>query len=321
MRIRVSASGKLMLLGEHAVVYNRPCLVTAVNQRMRAWASVLDELVLVIEAEDVGVSGYKKSIKELGKGKIPQEAKFVEISVRNFIKKYAINKGVFVKTKSEFSSRVGFGSSAASAVCTVKALSELFNVKLSLKEIFDICYKTVLDIQGKGSGFDVAAAVYGGTLYYLTGGKIIKPLVIKKLPLVIGYTGFKASTSELIKLVAQKAEKYPQVIENIYDEIEKLVKTAKKALIKKDWSRFGQLMDFNQGYLESLGVGSRKLANMIYGARKAGALGAKLSGAGVGDCMISLVDEKNRAGVEKAIEEAGGEIIKLDFNAEGVRVE
>ena len=94
-----------------------------------------------------------------------------------------------------------------------------------------------------------------------------------------------------------------------------------KALIKKDWSRFGQLMDFNQGYLESLGVGSRKLANMIYGARKAGALGAKLSGAGVGDCMISLVDEKNRAGVEKAIEEAGGEIIKLDFNAEGVRVE
>ena len=80
-------------------------------------------------------------------------------------------------------------------------------------------------------------------------------------------------------------------------------------------------MNSNQKLLENLGVSTEKLQRMIGEARKAGAIGAKLSGAGGGDCMIALVNRKDRAGVEKAIEGAGGEIIKLNFSAEGVRVE
>lgn len=320
MKIETSAPGKLMLLGEHAVVYNRPCLVTAVDQRMHCWTSILDEPILTIEAEDVGLRGYKKTLEKLGQSKIPQVAKFVEIAVLNFRKKYPFNKGVAIKTKSEFSSQFGFGSSSAVAVCTIKALSELFKAKLSPKEIFDIGYQTVLDVQGKGSGFDVAAAVYGGTLYYVTAGKVIKQLKVEQLPIVVGYTGFKASTSEIVKQVAKKAAKYPRVIERIYDESKILVELAKKALKKKDWSTLGQLMDFNQGLLESLGVGSKKLAAMIYAAREAGALGAKLSGAGIGDCMIALVNKRNKKRVERAIKIVGDEIIKIGFNAEGVKV-
>jgi mevalonate kinase len=321
MKVEVSAPGKLMLLGEHAVVYNRPCLVTAVNQRMHVWASRLDEPVLMIEAKDVGLSEYKKSLPKLGQGKIFSSALFVETAVLNFRKKHPFNQGVAIKTKSGFSRQFGFGSSSAAAVCTIKALSELFNVKLSLKEVFEIGYQTILDVQGKGSGFDVAAAVYGGTLYYVTAGKVIKPLKVEKLPMVVGYTGFKARTSEIIKQVAKKAARYPQVIESIYDEIKILVELAKKALRKKDWSSLGQLMDFNQGLLEFLGVSSKKLAAMIDAARQAGALGAKLSGAGVGDCVIALVNKRNKKRVEKAIKKIGGEIVKVDFNVEGVKIE
>jgi mevalonate kinase len=80
-------------------------------------------------------------------------------------------------------------------------------------------------------------------------------------------------------------------------------------------------MNINQGYLESLGVSSAKLSAMIYAARDAGAYGAKLSGAGVGDCMIALAPDAKRKAIEKAIKAAGGEVLKIKTNAKGVSVE
>lgn len=320
-KVTVSAPGKLMLLGDHAVLYNHPCLVTSVNQRMKAIVEVLDEPKFQLEAEDVKITEYKKPLKDLGIGDIPRGARFVEIAVKNISKKYRLKSGLRIITKSEFSPRLGFGSSSASTVCTVKAISELFNLNLTSKEIFDLSYRTILDIQGTGSGFDVAAGVYGGTIYFLTGGKTIESLAINHLPLIIGYSGIKADTVTLINQVKEKAEKYPKIIKKIYSTIEELVELAKVKLLEKDLQSFGELMDINQGFLEALGVSSGKLANMIYAARSAGAYGAKLSGAGGGDCIIAIAPEKSRIAVEKAIIKTGGEVIKVKTNAEGVKVE
>src|SRR3989338_255096 len=305
-QIIVSAPGKLMLLGEHAVVYNRPSLVTAVDQRLTLKAETLENSVFELNAKDAGVTNYSKPLSELGKGDIPKGAKFVERAMYNFFARHpqsnrgSINNidsrlrgndiiGIRITTKSDFSPLFGFGSSSASTVCTLKALSELFNAKLSCRQIFELSFQTVLDVQGPGSGFDVAAATYGGTLYYSkAGSKTIKPLNLKHLPLIIGYSGIKADTVTLVKQVAEKAKKYPNVIENIYSQIGYLVDIAKKALLKEDYQTLGELMDLNQGLLVSLGVEGKKLADMIYAAREAGAYGAKLSGAGIGDCMIAI---------------------------------
>lgn len=321
MKISVSAPGKLMLLGEHAVVYNRPCLVTSVDQRMRVSVESIKEEVFFLDAPDVKVSNYKKPISELGKGDIPKGAKFVEIAVANFSKKHKIIGGLKVKTKSQFSSLFGFGSSSASTVCTIFALSALSRVKLSKKEVFDLSYKTVLDIQGRGSGFDVAAATFGGILYFFTGGKVIEPLKIKTLPLVVGYSGTKADSVTLMNQVSQREKKYPRAVKNIYDQIKDLVETGKKVLLKKDFQTFGELMDLDQGYLSTLGVSTKKLEDMIYSSREAGAYGAKLSGAGGGDCMIALTPENKRLAVSRAINSVGGEVIKVDLGVEGVRIE
>ncbi len=317
----ISAPGKLMLLGEHAVVYNHPCLVTAVGQRLFAEIELISKPVMQLDASDVNVAGYEKPLQDLGGGEMPQGARFIEIAVRNFLSKFPRDKGIKITTKSEFSSKFGFGSSSASTVCVIKGLSEIFGKKISKKECFDLAYKTVLDIQGKGSGFDVAAAIYGGTLYFVTGGKIIEPLKITELPIIIGYSGIKADTVTLIKQVAEKAKKYPEVINNIYLEIEKLVEQAKLAVLSKDWITLGELMNFNQGYLAALGVGSRKLAAMIYAARDVGAFGAKLSGAGVGDCMIAISSRGIRQKIEKEIKSVGGEVINIPVNVEGVKIE
>ncbi len=320
-KITVSAPGKLMLLGEHAVVYNHPCLVTAVDQRMRATVEALDVLEFQLEATDVNVTGYKKPLNELGVGDIPKGAKFVEIALKNLSEKYPLKTGIKVTTTSEFSSQFGFGSSSASTVCTVKAVSEILGLNLSNKEIFDLSYKTVLDIQGKGSGFDVAAAVYGGILYFVTGGKVIEPLDIKSLPLIVGYSGVKADTVTLVNNVKESFANRQDRLNEIYNEIEKLVNQAKDALVKKNWKKFGELMNENQKYLSELGVSIDKLDNMIKGALDAGAYGAKLSGAGGGDCMIVLCSVQGKPNIEKAIEATGGEIINVKANAEGVRIE
>ncbi len=317
-KITVSAPGKLMLLGEHAVVYGRPCIVTAVGQRMKATVELIDEPIFSLNAPDVAVTDYKKPMDQLGIGDIPKGAKFVEIAVKNFIEKYPIQGGLNVTTASEFSSQFGFGSSSASTVCVVKALSELTEVKLDTKAIFDLAYKTVLYIQGKGSGFDVAAAVYGGTLYFKKGGELIESLNIDSLPLIVGYSGVKADTVTLMNQVLQKDQ---IVVDQIYTEIGRLVEQAKPAVLNKDWPALGILMTDNQKLLKELGVSIQKLDDMISGAIKAGAYGTKLSGAGGGDCMIALAPDDKTQAVKDGITSAGGQVINVEANVEGVRID
>lgn len=321
MTITVSAPGKLMLFGEHAVVYDRPCIVTTVDQRMNVMVELLDTPEFMLDAADVQVIGYKKQMTDVGQGDIPNGATFVEIALRNFLEKHPVKSGIHVTTSSDFSSLVGFGSSSASTVCMVKALSELTQVNCSDKELFDLSYKTVLDIQGKGSGFDVAAAVYGGTLYFVTGGKTVEPLPVSDLPLIVGYSGVKADTVTLIGEVKKKLENEPEKVNRIFDAIAKIIEEAKPKIAQGDWERVGTLMNFNQEYLRDLGVSTAKLETMIAAAKTAGAYGAKLSGAGGGDCMIALVSQDKRMAVGEALTNAGGQVIDLAVNAAGVRVE
>lgn len=283
---------------------------------------------LQIEAPDVQVANYTKPLEHLGKGDIPKGARFIEFGVKNFLAHQGVSllgdslkRSIGISTRSEFSSQFGFGSSSASAVCVIKALSELFEIALSNKDIFDLAYKTVLDVQGKGSGFDVAAAIYGGTLGYVAGGEVIESLAVDELPLVVGYSGVKADTTEYIKLVSEKAAQFPELFTSIFDQIAALTTMAKFALIEKDWKTVGELMNLNQGYLEAIGVSTGKLSSMIYAAREAGALGAKLSGAGGGDCIIALYEKGKALAVKKAIEQSGRQVIDVATNVEGVRVE
>lgn len=320
-KITVSAPGKLELYGEHAVVYGRPCIVTSVDQRMKLTVELTKKPIFELHALDVQITNYQKPMSKLGSGDIPKGARYVEIALLNFIKKHPIKSGVKVTSKSKLNSLLGFGSSSASTVCIIKALSELTGKKLSSQQIFKIAHQTLLDIQGRGSGVDMAAVIFGGTIFFVTGGKTIKPLNLKSLPLIIGYTGFKAATAPLLNQVALKIKKYPKIGDHIFTGIGQLVPQAQKALLKGDFETAGEIMNFNQGYLSSLGVSSAKLDAMINGAKDAGSYGAKLSGAGRGDCMIAFALPSKVNAVKKAINKAGGKVINIKSNVEGVRVE
>jgi len=318
--IKVSAPGKLMLFGDHAVVHGRPCIVTSVNHRMSVSLEKRNDNQVLLSAPDVNFEDYIVSINDLSKPH-PKEVKFVLTAISNFFSKYKIKSGLEIKTKSEFSAKVGLGSSSAVTVSTIKGSAELFEIEMTNKELFDLSYKTVLDIQEVGSGFDVAAAIYGGTLYFVTGGEVIEPLEIGGIPLIVGYTGIKADTSTLVKMVGQKLKEEPEKINEIFDKSGEIVNLAKTEMENSNWKQVGELMNQNQALLRDLDVSSKELENLIKATLDSGAYGAKLSGAGGGDCMIAIVDKKNKSSVEGAIERVGGEIIQVKLQTEGVKIE
>ncbi len=304
--ITVTAPGKLMLFGEHAVVYGQPCLVTAVNQRM------------TVELYHDGNKPYEVDLSEI------KDARFVSAIIDMFKEKFHLKIGkLHIKTNCGFSGKYGFGSSSAVTTAMVGAMSEIFNLSLNNKQIFDLSYEVVLKVQGVGSGFDIAAATFGGLLYFVKGGQVLEnlPLDLNQTCFVVGYSGIKSNTVEIIQQVAQKRAQEPEKFDRIMNAIGELVNQVKPKLLSHDWERVGKFMDFNQEYLRDLGVSNQKLEDLIAAAKNAGAWGAKLSGAGGGDCMIAISGNDKREAIEKAIEKAGGEALNIKMNAEGVKIE
>ena len=316
--VKASAPGKLLLCGDHAVVHGNPCIVTAVDHRAFVTLRNIEENSISVRAPDTGIENFSYPLPFNGLS-IPKGVSFVLQAVRNFYDKYDIKQGLRIETASEFPSSLGLGSSSAITVATIKALSENFGMKLSNREIFDLSYKTVLDVQGVGSGFDVAAAAYGGTLFYFTGGKIIEPLSVSKIPIIVGYTGRKADTPTIIHQVEEKMKTYPEFVLSSFNLISKTVLDAKKSIENHDWKSLGELFNFDHGLLSGLGVSCAELEKLIFAARNAGAYGAKLSGAGCGDCMIDVTEDTEN--IVTALDSAGGKVIPVRTGVSGARID
>lgn len=316
--IQVSAPGKLMLFGEHAVVHGKPCIVTSVDQRIEVKANFNGANELVVNAPQLGIKDYKQTVMQLCRQEMPKQMCFIEATVKRFYQKYGLKKGLNITTHSQFSHTFGFGSSSAITIATVKALSLLYQIKMSNKEIFDLGYQAVLDIQGVGSGFDLAAALWGGTLFYRKAASVVEQLKIKSLPLIVCYSGVKADTPTLVRQVAELKRKQPKKVIRIFNQIEEITFKAKKLLEQKKWRELGGLMNQNQKLLEKLEVSTMLLEKLIKAALNAGALGAKLSGAGGGDNIIALYPTNKRKKIEQALRKAGGKIMKVKLNSKGV---
>ena len=222
-KITVSAPGKLMLVGEHAVVYGYPCIVTSVNKK-------------------ISVTAEKKDHQTLN---LPGNSLFVKIAVSMFFQKFGIKSGLTLSTKSDFDSSFGLGSSSAVTVATIKALSILFNLNLSSSEIFDLSFEVVKKAQGLSSGFDLAAAIYGGVIYYQIG-KPIEKLPKRKMPLLAVYSGIKADTKTMIQKVSDFKKYKPKKANEMFSDISDLITKAKQAYFDSDWKRLGDI--FNQNH-------------------------------------------------------------------------
>lgn len=319
--VTASAPGKLMLLGEHAVVYGRPCIVTAVDQRMRATVERIDNPSFILHAPDVGLEEYHLALADITNAEIPKGARFLVEALQQFRVAHPFDGGIRVRTSSDFSSHFGFGSSSASTIAFLRAIDACIGTHLDLRTLFELAFAVVLAVQKTGSGFDVAAATWGGTLHYARGGEIATALPNHSFSLVVGYTGVKVETAPVVHRIREESLRDGGRIERLYDAMATVTAKGVTAFSHADWPAFGVLMDEQQALLRDLGVSSDVLERCILAAKQAGALGAKLSGTGIGDCMIALGTPETVPAIMDAITAAGGIILPVRVQAPAVRLE
>lgn len=308
-----------MLLGDHAVVYDHPCIVTAVNQRLYVETERQRKLSLILCAPDLGLQKYEKSLETLGTGPLPKPVQFIESVYKRFLEKHPQTSGVAVQTRSDFSSTFGFGSSSAVSTAFAFSLFKLYEIPFTEKELFELCYQAVIDVQGVGSGFDIASAIWGGTILYKRGASVLEKLSIQNLPLIVVYTGIKADTPTIVRQVGEQYKQDSVAIEKLFTQNEKDVIAGKDALEKGDWNVLGKIFSHSQKLLEKLHVSSDSIQKACSLLNKSGCLGAKLSGAGIGDCVLGVATPETLAKIKKDF--SSFKVMDIELQAEGVRLE
>lgn len=314
--IVTSAPGKVILFGEHAVVYGKPALVGAIDKRIYVRVERRKDETIEIFSEDLKHKKTSFSLKNKTP-QLPEEFEYVKEALAitfDFLDKSC---GLDIKISSGIPPASGLGSSAAVSIATILAISKSLDTNLKDKEIARLGHKVELKVQGAASPTDTAIATFGGVLF-VEPSKNAFERIDCSISLVIGYTGDARSTKELVKKVKLLKERNPSVIDPIIEDIGRVTREARKRLEKGE--DIGELMNKNHELLEALGVSTKKLSTLVYKAREAGAMGSKLTGAGGGGSMIAYTP-KNQEKVIKAIEDLGCMALKAQISKEGVRVE
>jgi mevalonate kinase len=300
--VQATAPGKIILFGEHAVVYHRPAIAVPVadvraratlqpNQSghdFRIIASDLDRDYRLYQAgpDDPLAAIVQLACQHLGQFASPE----VRLTVTSTI---PLGRGL--------------GSGAAISTAIVKALGRYFGRRLPPAELSALVYEVEKHYHGTPSGIDNTVVAFEQPVYFIKGRPIQRLAVSRPFTLVVGDTGLVAPTHRVVDDLRQRWQAAPELFEGYFDEIGAIASQARVAIERElvEVQVIGKLMDQNQELLETIGVSSPELERLIEAARGAGALGAKLSGAGWGGNMIALVQPDAASSVAKALTEAG----------------
>ena len=306
---KVKVPGSLMLFGEHAVLYGKTALVGAINKYIT--------VTLVFRADDlvyIKSSALGEHRIALKKFKIEDPFKFVLAAIKR--KRAGLKCGFDLLIESDFSPTVGFGSSAAVTVATLAVLEHAMSGVIPDKlDLFHEALAVVRSVQKVGSGADIAASIFGGILAYRRGSH--PKLYIKKLPklipLTVVYSGSKVATPIVVQAVKYLRAKHLKIFDCIYDAMDKCSLEAITAIKEQDLQRLGELMNIHQGLQDAIGVNNVRLSELIFALRSRKEIkGAKISGAGLGDCVIGLgkINSKCDGYIEQ---------IELELTANGLK--
>lgn len=324
MRAVAVTPAKVILFGEHFVVGGNTAISMAINLPTTVAAELQAGKQIVVSSEDLELeAGFSEGgrIQVLQKGEIDPEKTLrpiFEIANLTLKKLNRTGRGLRLIVKSQVPIGMGLGSSAATAVGTVSAITTLLRQPFSREQVFEAAYALERMVHGHPSGIDQATVTYGGLISYSKGQVEARLQTSKPPSLIIGNTRVRRSTGEFVGKVSRLRETQPEEYAKPALEAQRIVQRAIEVLKNGGPEDLGSLMNANQQLLEMVGVSSPELERLITAARSAGAFGAKLTGGGGGGCMIAAVDDKNRAAVARAILEAGGDVVPSEFVSTGV---
>ena len=295
--------GKVILLGEHSVVYGRHAIAVPVPQTIRVKVEDCKEgVTLMIPSWGIEYQ-LDKDIEQRQSFEKPAGAILERLNLSN--------KGMRIEVFPDIPRGMGLGGSAAIAVAIIRGLSNHFNLGLSDEEVNGMAFESEKIAHGNPSGIDNTMATFGQPLIYRTG----EPPLVERLninesfSLVVGFSRHEGVTAKTVRNVREGWRKNTAMYEKIFDDIDDLVLKSVTAIQNNDFALLGQMMNFCQGLLNALQVSNPELERLIGLAREAGALGAKLTGGGGGGAMVALV--KNESEVAEAIESEGFETLSF----------
>lgn len=295
------APGKVILFGEHAVVYGRPAIAVPIQQ-VSAEAEVTDwpegaAGEVLIEAPDV----ESRVLLSRARQEDPL-ARIVRLTLAEV--PTTGRQALRLVVRSSIPMASGLGSGAAVSVAVIRALSAHLGHPLLPERQSELAFEGEKLHHGTPSGIDNTVVTFNRPVYFRRGGTPQTLLIQRPFHLVIGDTGHPSPTSVAVGRVRDQWQASRPETEAIFDEIAEVVERARES-IAGDPDQLGGLMDENQALLEQLGVSSPELDRLLAAARKAGAAGAKLSGAGLGGNMIAFTAAADMGAVASALHQAG----------------
>ena len=300
--ITATAYGKLILLGEHAVVYGSPAIAIPLT-RLKVRTTIEPAIgqpqgKIHITAAFLNID---HDLSELGKDHFLVHTLNLLFS---FLGLQQLPTCRIILT-SELPIAAGLGSSAAIAVSLMRAMSAFLGHPLKLQELNTLAFQCEQAVHGNPSGIDNTVITYEKPIYYQRGEvtEFIQP--IHEFTFVVADSGIRKSTRESTSQLAQDLSTDPDAIQPHLDAITELVQHSKRSFQTGDLEALGKAMDANQEHLAALWLSCPELDTLILAARKAGALGAKLTGGGIGGHMVALVTPETEAKVTQALISAG----------------
>ena len=294
------APGKVILFGEHAVVYGRPAIAVPVNEVQAQAHTEPGESGqgIVVDAPDLG-----QRVVVCDAAEENPLAAIVRLAL--VAMKRSLNLDLTVTVTSTIPIARGMGSGAAISTAIVRALAAHLNHWFSSRTISDLVYQTEVLYHGTPSGIDNTVIAFEKPVYFVKeeGWEVF--WVGRPFLLAIADTGIGSSTREVVGDLRRRYEADPARYEPLFDRAGAIAVEARTAVEQGRPEALGQLMNENHQLLCDMGVSSQELDRLVIAAREGGALGAKLSGAGWGGNMIALVTEETRSRVDLMLRLAG----------------
>ena len=285
MKSIASAPGKIILFGEHFVVYGIKAILCSIDKRVKVTSLRTDDDSIVIKSNLGNITiPRSKSLDEIKSPFMP----FIYLS-KTLLAPFGNHNGIAVQIDSSLPSGVGLGSSSACCVAAAASISGLFT-KYSKEEILKFAIEAEKTIFKNTYGADCTVCIFGGIMEYDKENGSKKIDSPSNFHLVITNSRVPHSTNSVVKKVNHFKEKNESVFSTLCKEESELIKKVIPSLEKNDLRSLGKIMTNNQEYLEQIGVSNAELRKMIEIANKT-SYGSKITGAGLGGCIISLVDE------------------------------
>jgi len=296
--------GKIILFGEHAVVYGSRAIAAPVPLAVRARIVDEDDGVWLV----IPRWGVEQRLRS-----DPARQMSFEVPAALMLRELGLaDRSMRIEVYSEIPRAMGLGGSAAVAVAIIRALDRHFELELSNDQVNALAYQCECVAHGTPSGIDNTVATFGQPLVYRKGDppEVHSLLLPEPVTFVIGMTGVEGLTAKMVARVRRGRERNRDVYDTMFKGIDALTLQAIEALKKNDLERLGELMNVCQGLLNGIQVSSWELEELIQVARENGALGAKLTGGGGGGSMIALCPD-NADTVINAMHGAGYQAMEV----------